>query len=140
MPAQLVYLFHPMNKHPDPEDLPNRVRSLRKARKMSARELGERIGLTGMMIGHLETGRRELKYPQMRAIARELDVKVSDLLIPEDQRIFPTADIEALIGDYLSLDAKDRRAVRGLADNLRSYRTEPAANEIPTEARTRKRG
>jgi DNA-binding Xre family transcriptional regulator len=140
--AKIHYLFTPMGKQPDTSDLPNRIRERRRAyrtpdgRKLSAGDLGERIGMTGAHVGHLETGKRALTYPHMVAIARVLECAVADLLRPEDHDVFLSQDERQLIEDYRALEAPNRRAVRGLADNLKPYRAEPEDLSAPPSPAT----
>jgi transcriptional regulator with XRE-family HTH domain len=59
------------------------LRTLREERKMTQEELGNRAGVGQAMIGHVETGRRQLTLSTAVRIARALDVSVDELAAAE---------------------------------------------------------
>ena len=65
----------------------NLIQKIRKARKLTQKELAEKSGLSLMSIRRYESGERQPKYDQLKEIASALDVPVFDLLeMDEDER------------------------------------------------------
>src|SRR3954471_6358829 len=57
-----------------------RLRHLRRARKLTLSDLGERVGRAPSQLSLLENGRREPKLSLLQALAVALDVPVEELL------------------------------------------------------------
>ena len=57
-----------------------KVRKLRKARRWSQQELGDRAGVTAQTVWNLETGRHVPETATLLKIARALGVPLSELL------------------------------------------------------------
>lgn len=83
----------------NPDELPNRVREYRLARKMTLKDLAAALGLGGrhQTVEKLETGKTELSAAWRRRIAPILAVKPLDLLRPE-QAILVTVPIVGFVG------------------------------------------
>tara|TARA_Y100000593_G_scaffold90676_2_gene177652 strand:+ start:2021 stop:2359 length:339 start_codon:yes stop_codon:yes gene_type:complete len=65
-----------------------RVRKLRKLKKITLQEMGDKVGLTHGMLGHLERGERGWRVEHIHSIAEVLDVPPSllqDTSIPLDR-------------------------------------------------------
>lgn len=58
----------------------NRIREARKAKGISMRELGRRIGVSEGAISHYELGHRQPNYETLLKIGEELNVSVAYLL------------------------------------------------------------
>lgn len=61
------------------------IREKRKEKGFSQKELGEKLGVSGSMIGQYETGQRKPRLEQLRRIASALDVEWTDLVPEQDQ-------------------------------------------------------
>ena len=128
--ADIHYLFTPMTKKADL--LPNRIRQLRGEKGMTIVELAARVGTSKQMMGMLERGDRALNLEWQRRIARALGCSPGDLLLAADNPWGAlTSDERTLLEQYRALDAVGRRAVRGVADNLSSFRAETPADQAP---------
>lgn len=130
--AKVVYLFTPMAKAP--EDLPNRIRTLRKQRGMTLEQLGAAIGMTKAGVGHLETGTRPLGDHHRFAIARALGVDVADTFLPEQTPHTIPPGERSFFDDYFALPAPLRAAVREHTRQLREWGAEPSSEGEPKRA------
>lgn len=63
------------------------LREARRSRRLSLRELAERLGVSPSLISQIETGRANPSVSTLYAIAGELDVSLDELLF-EDRRSF----------------------------------------------------
>lgn len=63
--------------------LGERIRTIRKNKKITLKELGVMIGVSEQAIGQYERGERELKFKTLLLIAKALGVPVSELLNEE---------------------------------------------------------
>jgi transcriptional regulator with XRE-family HTH domain len=97
------------------EQMPNRIRELRKARGIQLQQLAERIGCANSMMSDLETGKRELSYHWMKVIARALKVQVADLLSAKDNSKSLTADERQLLDLYTRADEQKRAQLLQMA-------------------------
>lgn len=76
----------------------NRIKELRKLRKMTQQELAKLIGVSQVQIGRLESGERGLDISDLPIIAKALNVEPWELLpkdmqpniSPEEQEILRT--------------------------------------------------
>lgn len=65
--------------------LQTRIREIRKAKKLTLADVGERAGTTAQTIGRLETGMRTLSIKWVNRIAAALEVDPGELLVmPEN--------------------------------------------------------
>lgn len=69
-----------------------KLRTLRKAKRMTQRQLAEKCGLDQAMISRIERGIQDVSVRKLLRLARALDVPPADLLGAEDQ---PDGDKEA---------------------------------------------
>lgn len=60
------------------QDILTRISALRNAKKLSARELSLRIGMSAQYVGQLEHGKITLSVPVLLSILEELDVTVDE--------------------------------------------------------------
>ena len=70
-----------------------RLRAARQARRLTLRELAQRLRVSPSMISQIETGRASPSVSTLYAIADELDVSLDELLF-NDRRPAPPADDE----------------------------------------------
>lgn len=61
----------------------DRIRKARKARGLTQKQLGEASGTSEITIRQYETGKRQPRIKQLRAVASALGVNITDL-VPED--------------------------------------------------------
>lgn len=78
--------------------LGDNIRKIRKSKKITMKELGEKINLSEQAIGNYERGDREPSLDTIKAIARVLDVPMVDI-IGEDTEIGFKAHIEGYSDD-----------------------------------------
>ena len=124
-----VLQFRPMTTHL--ESYPNRIRELRTARNLSQAQLGELIGITPIHVGHLELGRRELKLPLMRAIARALRVTLAELLNEEDNPLASSPRARRLLTNWHDADEPGRQAIERVAESFVPYKGAAPADITP---------
>ncbi|HEX6472388.1 MAG TPA: helix-turn-helix domain-containing protein [Streptosporangiaceae bacterium] len=125
-----------------------RLRHLRRARRLTLSDLGERVGRAPSQLSLLENGRREPKLSLLHALAGALDVPVEELLrrqppsrraqleiaIEEAQRdpLYASLGLPHLkIGSRVPSDVLEHLLT--LYEELRRSRTKPTAS--PEEAR-----
>jgi transcriptional regulator with XRE-family HTH domain len=58
----------------------DRLRSFRTARRLSQRDLGDRVGVTASFLSQLENGRTNASIATLRRLAEALGVRLSDLV------------------------------------------------------------
>ncbi len=128
------------------ENPPNRIREWRLERELKQRELGDLVGLTGVMISHLETGRRDPGLKQLQSIARVLKVDTVDLLSRDDNPILMNDGARDFMRVYTHIPEPAREGLQQVAENLAGFRAQPAvlpmpgADEAATKARPAKKG
>lgn len=61
-----------------------RLRAARRARRMTLEELGERAGISASTLSRLESGKRQANLELLIPLARQLGVRIDDLLAPVD--------------------------------------------------------
>lgn len=54
----------------------SKIRSIREARKLTLKQLGEKIGYSESMINYIESGKRKLPIYKLKAISEILDVPI----------------------------------------------------------------
>lgn len=103
-----------------------RLRELRKAKGLSMKELGIRVGCTESAISCYELGKRSPDYETLLKLAEELDSSVSYLL-EEDIKNQPIPENELneeLFKALSSLDEAEIPAVLAFVDLLKRQRKE----------------
>lgn len=113
---------------------PNRIREWRKLRSMTQAKLAEAIGLSDVMISHLETGRRPLDFVQARAIARVLEIHTVDLLASEDNPHALDDQAKDLMRLWPHIDGGARQTVQNVAEIAAGFRAQPAIVDHPAKA------
>jgi transcriptional regulator with XRE-family HTH domain len=100
------------------EQLPNRIRELRKAKGWRLEDLADRVGCGVTMMSDLERGNRELTYHWMKSLARVFKVQVADLLIEADNSKSLTGPERELLGLFDQADETQRAAVLNMLRTL----------------------
>ena len=67
------------------DEIGQRIRKIRKARRLSQEELAEKVGISTTHMSHIETGNTKLSLPVFVSIARALEVQTDSLLSDETQ-------------------------------------------------------
>ena len=73
-----------------------RIRKIRKARKLSQEDLAEMVGISVTHMSHIETGNTKLSLPVLVNLASALEVRTDDLLY-DDTPIKRSAAIDAVV-------------------------------------------
>jgi transcriptional regulator with XRE-family HTH domain len=113
------------------ENPPNRIREWRIDRELKQRELGDMVGLTGVMISHLETGRRDPGLKQLQSIARALKVDTVDLLAREDNPVLMTDDARDFMRVYAHIPDTARSGLQQVAEAMAGFKAQPAVLPMP---------
>ena len=58
----------------------NNLRTIRKAKKLTMKQLGEMVGVTESMIGQIETNKRHPSYETLLKLGEALDCSVEDII------------------------------------------------------------
>jgi transcriptional regulator with XRE-family HTH domain len=90
------------------DQLPNRIRELRKARGMKLEALANRVGCAVSMMSDLERGNRDLTHHWMKIVARVLKVQVADLLSDKENSKSLSAAERELVDLYSAADEAQR--------------------------------
>jgi transcriptional regulator with XRE-family HTH domain len=61
-------------------EIGQRIRKIRKSRKLSQEELAEKIGISTTHMSHIETGNTKMSLPVFVEIAEALEVRTDELL------------------------------------------------------------
>lgn len=127
MTAQ-VLLFPTMTRQLD--IYPNRIRELRRLHKMSQTALGDAIGTSGVHVGYLEKGERELNLSTMRAIARVFGVATIDILEADDNPLANTPRSRRLLNYWQDSDEPARQAIERVAETMAGYKGPPSGDGL----------
>lgn len=93
------------------------LRKIRRARGLTAKELGEKVGKTESAICMYETGKREPSYETLLMIAEVLDCSVGDIIGEKAlEDLGFTALERVIIQKYRTLDEYGKRAVEAVLD------------------------
>lgn len=127
--AECQILMFPPMAHKGEEQLPNRIRSLRKARGWTLSQLATAVGMTTGHVQKLEVGERELTLPVMERVAVALEVSVADLL---PASLGGLSDKERRIIDtYREVPSYMRGAIEGVAESQQPWRGKGEVAEFP---------
>ncbi len=105
----------------------NRIRELRKSRKITMKQLGEAIGLAESTISHYETGKRQPDNEALLKLGEFFGVPVGYILGAEDRAFATSAERSisdedlkfALWGDCNDIGEEDIADVRRYAEFVR---------------------
>ena len=121
--------------------MPNRIRELRVARKLTMATLADRVGTSEQQISRIERGHRRLTDDWMRRIATALDVHPFELLMPDAQDVHRSPqdlqDVE-ILRVWRRLDQGERRMVAKFLESLATD-PEPSAGVCSTHQPKRRR-
>jgi transcriptional regulator with XRE-family HTH domain len=76
---------------PDYPEVGERLRARRRARRLSLRELAQRLGVSPSLISQIERGRARPSVSTLFAIATELDASLDELLFNDERPAAPGA-------------------------------------------------
>jgi transcriptional regulator with XRE-family HTH domain len=105
-----------------------RLREARMARRLSLRELSERLGVSASLISQIETGRANPSVSTLYAIAAELAVSLDELLFEDRRSAGSAADRQLGVAtrDRLIQPRETRKSIR-LATGVTWERLTPAS-------------
>ncbi|MEJ0043210.1 MAG: helix-turn-helix transcriptional regulator [Rhizomicrobium sp.] len=89
----------------------HRLAEVRERRGMKQAELARRVGLSRGQVANLEAGNRTMDLPTLRRFARELDVPVTAILLPDDVPGLPDENEAQLLDELRSAPGYDARAI-----------------------------
>lgn len=100
------------------DELPNRIRVLRKQRGFSQFELAERLDATTQQVSHLERGKRRLTLQWMQRVAAALECDPADLLPSRDRPTVGNPREEALLNLFRALPSAEQDAFLKIGDAM----------------------
>lgn len=119
LPDSLASVLSPEMRQRAPknqvENLPNNLRKLRLARRMSLAEVGALIGMTGENVRKRETGERQLKAHEIERFARIFECEPM-AIIGEGSEL--SARERAIVDLFRALPAHQQDAIYRLASSL----------------------
>ena len=99
-------------------EIGQRIRRIRKARRLSQEELAEKVGISTTHMSHIETGNTKLSLPVFVNIARALEVQTDCLLCDEPQDSITAA----MRGISVILEECDGRQACIICDMVRAMK------------------
>ena len=99
-------------------EIGQRIRRIRKARRLSQEELAEKVGMSTTHMSHIETGNTKLSLPVFVNIARALEVQTDCLLSDEPQDSITAA----MRGISVILEECDGRQACIICDMVRAMK------------------
>jgi transcriptional regulator with XRE-family HTH domain len=123
-----IIVFRAMN------DLPNRVRELRKAAHLTLQQLGAMVGTSHSHISDIELGNRQLTQKWMEVLSRALSCDPADLLRFSESVRSLSPDEQTLIDHYRHAPEEGRQAINRVAETLSSYTPPPLEFSITTRS------
>lgn len=109
------------------DQMPNRIRELRKAREWDLEDLADRVGISTTFMSDLERGKRDLGFVWMKRIAKALKVQPGDLLTEQDNSKSLAPDELDWLSLYQRADEAQRAQLLQMARII-----------VPPQARSRK--
>jgi transcriptional regulator with XRE-family HTH domain len=120
------------------------IRSLRRGADKAQEELASRLGISRATLASIETGRQRILIHQLYAVARALDVKVSELLpSPADDRTAPSWDTFTFDGDLNTQQKKQVASLIGqveaptIQQKKETHAKSPTTRRNPGRSRTK---
>lgn len=120
--SAVIYAFKPM------AELPNRIREWRKARGMTLETVALAMGCSIPQVSQLERGATPLTLDWMIALARALNVEITDLLPADHAGGVLTPEERDLVQRYRAADHQQQAQLRAMADVIVPYTAEPDFN------------
>ena len=106
------------------DEIGQRIRKIRRERRLSQEELAEQAGISTTHMSHIETGNTKLSLPVFVALARALNVRTDSLLSDE-----PRDDISETMCDIrVLLEGCDARQACIIRDVIRAMKQTLDAN------------
>ncbi len=103
-----------------------RLKSLRKSRNLSQKEMGELIGTSGNYYGDSENGKRDIPISRMKILADYFEVSIDYLIGVADSKTETrqySMSTQQMIDSYLQLSERNKGKVEQLiADLLESQK------------------
>lgn len=99
-------------------EIGQRIRKIRKARRLTQEQLAEQIGVSVTHMSHIETANTKLSLPVLAAIASALDVQIDALVYDQPQDCVSTAlkDVSEVLE---SCTAKEARMIADMVRVLK---------------------
>jgi transcriptional regulator with XRE-family HTH domain len=107
-----------------------RIKTLRKAAKLTQQEFGDKVGVSRVIVCRWETGESRPSPENMDAIAAALKVPVWHLCTPEDQLVKRECDIETA---YIQVMEYTKQKI--IAD-LQMLGKKPARDLLPFDSKS----
>jgi len=105
-----------------PQDIKEIIREKRKKQKMSQEDLGIVIGVRKGVVSDWETGRTELGYMQLVAIAKALRIDHEVILESTGVDITPSLEVNlddnSTLADHVPVKTSDLEAMKSIAEAL----------------------
>jgi len=96
------------------QQLGNRIRELRKAKRLTQARLAERANLSEACIGTIERGHRTPRLPTLQKIASALKVEVREFFNFHPEKV--STSEEALRELYRNVEGKSRKEILKMAE------------------------
>ena len=96
-----------------------RIRKIRKARKLSQEDLAEMVGISVTHMSHIETGNTKLSLPVLVNLASALEVRTDDLLY-DDTPIKRNAAIDAVVQLLDTCTTKEIRVIEDIVKAVKA--------------------
>ena len=83
-------------------EIGQRIRKVRKTKRLSQEQLAERIGISTTHMSHIETGNTKLSLPVLAKIAEELSVGTAALLsdAPKPDKAKLSAEVQEILDSF----------------------------------------
>ena len=99
-------------------EIGQRIRRIRKARKLSQEALAEKVGISTTHMSHIETGNTKLSLPVFVDLALTLEIQTDSLLFDE-----PRDSVNSVMNDIAAiLEECDAKQARVIADTVKSLK------------------
>jgi transcriptional regulator with XRE-family HTH domain len=97
------------------DELPNRIRELRKAKDWTLEMLADRVGCGVTQMSDLERGVRPLNWHWLQSVSRALKVQPADLLSQKDNRGSLSAGEMSLVALFRQASEDQQRQLLDMA-------------------------
>lgn len=112
-----------------------KIREARKAKGLTMKELGARVGTTESAISLYETGKREPPYQMLLMIAEELDTTVCYLLGIEQPNYTPklSSDEQFILDSFRNFSQDGKKAVLQYIETMNASGLYTQSNSVKLE-------
>lgn len=99
-----------------------RIRNLRKVKKLSQSKFAELCGIEPSHINNIEHGRRNVQLDTISALARGLEISESELLMPAEP-VLPEQDPELnlILAEVRGLSPQGKREIAAMIRNAKKF-------------------